>query len=144
MSDTKSPNRTLHTHELSIDELLALALSGDSQVDMGELTEAGKFIYQAGIRAGDTAIPAHMVWWQYKQWKKVGVTLSKHKFLAQFRKYFKLKKRDYMLDPAPFDLTTEAYFQMRKDFRDTVALNKKRNGQKKAGSGSPPKPRKTG
>ncbi len=120
--------------ELSDEDLIALATGAQGVETINEkLTEAGKFVYQAGIKEGKAKIRAWLVYWTYqesKHWR--GKFQPKNKFFRDFAKYFQ-PQRDkdgiyYFLNAKPFDTSAEVYWQHRKQLRDKrVKKQKKQN-----------------
>lgn len=125
--------------ELDVDELIDIANSSDEPVDFGEMTEALRFVEEFGIKEGDTRIPTFIIYKTYKD----SLTPARrrniqHKtmFMRDFAKLFKPKRttnyRYYLLDPEPFDLSDEYYWETRKDVRrERDGWKKKKEDKKK-------------
>ena len=115
MASSESQNKEL-------DELLALVEDGRGQ-ESAELNEAERFVISAGIKEGDVPVQAIIVWFRYKQWAKKPIT--RWKFYTQFKKLFRShykqhqSARYYYLDPAPFDLSQDAYWIIRREERES-------------------------
>ena len=121
-------------HELSTDDLIALAKGASQEVIMEKLTEASKFIYDLGIKHGDEKIPASLIYHTYKHWKGWNnKRQSKGLFFKDFKKYFEPHRTThgmvYLLNPKPFDLSDEAYWLIRSELRnEKTKKNKKSQG----------------
>jgi hypothetical protein len=110
-------------HELSIEDLIALAQGADEEVIMDKLSEAGKFIFEMKIKHGDVRIPAFVIYHTYKNWKGWDQKRqSKPFFFKDFKKYFEpLRTTDgmvYLLNPKPFDLSEDNYWLIRAEIRN--------------------------
>lgn len=119
-------------HELSVEELIKLA-GGSKPADheVGEATEVAKFIYALNIRNGDDRISAQLIYYTYKQWKGwLNKYQPKPLFFRDFTKYFEQVRTkegiSYLLDPKPFDMSTETYWLMKKDQREQKAKKSKK------------------
>lgn len=119
-------------HDLPADLLLQIVTQSKSAVVADKLTEAVKFIYDLGIRHGDTKIRAQMVFYTYKLYRGPNKKQAKALFFKDFKKYFEpLRDKDgiyYLLNPKAFDLSEETRWQMRSDTRREKA--KKANKKK--------------
>ena len=125
-------------HELSVEDLIKLA-SGATAKDheVGEATEAAKFIYALNIRHGDERIPAQLIYYTYKQWKGWDNKYQpKPFFFRDFSKYFEQVRTkegiSYLLDPKPFDLSKDTYWLMRKDQRESKAKKSKKTSSRQS------------
>lgn len=123
-----SDNKVIH--ELSEDELLAIARGARAETVMDKVTEAGKFIYALGIRDGRSEISAALVFHTYKHYKGFdNKRQAKRYFFKDFNKYFKpYRKEDgmyYSLDARSFDTSQEEYWRMRADMRHEKTQRKK-------------------
>ncbi len=117
-------------HDIPLEELLKIASDSDEEVVVDKLTEAAKFIYELGIKHGDTKIPAQIVYHTYKIWKGwQNKKQAKPLFFKDFSKYFESKRTKdgvhYLLNPKPFDLTEETYWIIRADIRREKSKRKK-------------------
>lgn len=122
-------------HELSEEDLIAIAKGAKADTVMEKVTEAGKFIYANGIREGRTSISALLVFHTYKQWKGWdNKRQSKRYFFRDFNKYFKPHRTEdgmqYMLDARSFDTSQEEYWRMRADMRHEKSQKRKRTKTK--------------
>lgn len=119
-------------HEMSVEELIKLAgKAKPADKEVGEATEAAKFIYALNLRHGDARIPVQLIYYTYKQWKGWdNKPQPKPYFFRDFSKYFEqARTKDgmtYLLDPKPFDLSKETYFIVRKEIRDSRAKKTKK------------------
>ena len=122
-------------HELSIEDLMALAAGAKSEDIVEKVSEAAKFIYDLNIKHGDTKISSQLIYYTYKDWKGWDQKFqSKPLFFKDFKKYFEPHRVTnglvYLLDPKPFDLTPETYWLTRKQHREAKAKkSKKSSGQ---------------
>lgn len=124
-TDRKKPE------ELSEDELISLALSRKGPVDMGKLTEASKFIYDLQIKNGDTPVPLTVIYYTYKLWKGFdNKKQNRNQFFRDFGKYFTQYRgtggRYYLLNPEPFDMSEEMYWESRNDLKREQSRSPKR------------------
>lgn len=118
-------------HELSVDDLIALASGAKAEDIVEKISEAGKFIYEMNIKHGDEKIPASLIYHTYKCWKGWDQKKqSKPFFFRDFRKYFPPYKTTdsmcYLLNPKPFDLSEETKWLYRKENREAKAKNTKK------------------
>jgi hypothetical protein len=119
-----------------LEKLIALVEKGEA-AEASELTEAERFVISVGIKDGETGIQAMVVWFRYTDWCKSlnRKPITIWSFFRQFKKLFQLKRdktwRTYRLDPAPFDLSLDAYWIMRRKMRDSrekaARVKKKQN-----------------
>ncbi len=119
-------------HELSIDDLIALAQGASEEVIMDKLTEASKFIYDLGIKHGDTKIPAALVYHTYKHWKGWDQKRqSKPLFFKDFKTYFEPHRTTdgmvFLLNPKPFDLSDDTYWLIRAELRNEKTKKTKKS-----------------
>jgi hypothetical protein len=110
-------------HELSVDDLIALASGAKPEDIIEKINEAARFIYDLNIKHGDTKISAVIIYHTYKHWKGWNQKRqSKALFFKDFKKYFEPHRTTdgivYHLNPKPFDLSSEAYWLVRKQLRD--------------------------
>lgn len=121
-------------HEIEAEELIKIINGSKEQVDVGKLTDAAKFIYEFGVKAGDTRIPAALIYHQYKEWRGGGKTTRKVEFFSDFQEYFDKKYINgmvyYLLDPKPFDLSAETYWKIRREVREKKAHKRRMNARK--------------
>lgn len=121
-------------HELSVDDLVALAKGGSEEVVMDKISDAAKFIYELNIKHGDTQIPAALLYHTYKHWKGWDQKRqSKPFFFRDFKKYFEPHRTNtgmvYFLNPKPFDLSDDTYWLIRAELRnEKTKKNKKSQG----------------
>jgi hypothetical protein len=113
--------------ELTPEELMELAAG--HEVKMDSLTDAGKFIYDLGIKHGREKIRAQLLYWHYKHYKGWNNKKQpKADFFRDFRKYHDSHRDNqgiyFLLDPKPFDLSDEAYWQMRAEERSAKNVRK--------------------
>lgn len=119
-------------HELSVEDLIALAGGATAKDhEVGEASEAAKFIYANNVRNGDIKISAQLIYFTYKQWKGWDKRPQpKPFFFRDFSKYFESVRTAegtcYMLDPRSFDTSKDNYWLMRKDFREYKAKRSKK------------------
>lgn len=126
-------------HELSVEDLVKIATSSKEEIVMDKVSEAAKFIYAKGIRAGESQISAQLVYWTYKQYKGWrNNKQSKAQFFRDFNKYFKPHRTKhglvYFLEDKVFDTSQEAYWLMRKELRDEKQAKKIKNKKRKSSS----------
>ncbi len=124
-------------HELSVEDLVKIATSSKEEIVMDTISEAAKFIYAKGIKAGETQISAQLVYWNYKQWKGWrNNKQAKPQFFRDFNKYFKPHRTKhglvYFLEEKPFDTSQEAYWLMRKELRDEKQVKKIKGKKRKS------------
>lgn len=79
-------------------------------------TDVERYIKKFEIKEGDTFVAGYIIYYHY--WKsKQRDRMSRVAFFRRFAKYFnsiyKQRAKGYMLDPEPYDLTTEGYFKAR-------------------------------
>lgn len=122
-------------YELSSEDLAKIATGSDEEVIYDKITEAAKFIYALGIKHGKERISAQLLYYHYREWKGWGnKKQSKGPFFRDFNKYFESTRgRDgklYFLDPKPFDLSKETWWEMRAQLRNEKT-RKKQKLQKK-------------
>lgn len=121
-------------HELSIEDLVALAQGAKPEDIAEKISEAAKFIYEMNIKHGDAKIPAALIYHTYKCWKGWDQKRqSKPFFFRDFSKYFDPHRTTdgmcYLLNPKPFDLSDETYWLIRAEMRNEKAKkNKKSQG----------------
>lgn len=120
MSSETSDRKIIH--DLSDEELLAIASGAKVEKILEKVSEAAKFIYALKIREGRTKISAQLVYYTYKHWKGWNNKReSKGHFFRSFNKYFKpVRMSDgmhYWLDERSFDTSEENYWLMRKEAR---------------------------
>lgn len=116
--------------ELTEEELLDLARGAKPDKIIDKISEAGKFIYDQGIKEGRDRISAQLVYYTYKQWKGWGNKAeSRGHFFKKFNQYFSPhRSKDgmfYYLNSKPFDLSQETFWLMRKDIRFEKQKRKK-------------------
>jgi hypothetical protein len=122
-------------HELSIEDLMALAAGAKSEEIVEKVSEAAKFIYDLNIKHGDDQVSSDLIYYTYKHWKGWDQKRqSKPIFFKDFKKYFEPHRVTtglvYLLDPKPFDLSSENYWRLRKEIREAKAKkSKKSSGQ---------------
>lgn len=122
-------------HELSVEDLVALA-SGAKAEDIAEkISEAGKFIYELNIKHGDTKISAAVIYHTYKHWKGWDQKRqSKPLFFRDFKTYFEPQRTSdgiiYLLNPKPFDLSEEAKWLIRAEQRSEKTKKTKKSSGK--------------
>lgn len=126
MSDTKKI-----IHDIPLEELLKIATESTEEIIVDKLSEAAKFIYEVGIKQGNTKVPAQVVYYTYKMWKGwQNKKQPKPLFFKDFSKYFESKRTKdgvhYLLDPKPFDLSQDTYWIIRSDIRRERAKRKKK------------------
>jgi hypothetical protein len=124
-----SVKRTI-VHEMTTEDLIAMALATDEEVVMDKLTEAAKFIYDLKIKQGNTPVPAQVIYHTYKHWRGPwGNQRPKAIFFRDFGKYFERRRTKdgvfYMLDPKPFDLSEDTYWIIRAEIRRERSRKKK-------------------
>lgn len=119
--------------DMPAEELMKIARASSEAVDVGRLTDAAKFIYALNIRAGDERIPASLIYFTYKKWKGGGRPDPKWAFFKDFQQYFEKKMiqggTHYMLDPKPFDLSKETYWEIRREIREKREKNRRKKAQ---------------
>jgi len=119
--------------DLSVEELLAMAET-EPENDIAPktaLSEAHMFVLAHHIKESDEhKVRAAAIYELYCKWKKNRNVQSRTKFFTDFAKLFKKKVGAsytyYLVDPEPFDLSDEAYWQERKRQR-----KEHRNAKKK-------------
>jgi hypothetical protein len=115
MSDTKNNKKVIY--DLSPEDLIKLATGSKEEVVMDKLTEAAKFIYDLNIKHGDEKISAQVIYHAYKKYRNYSHVQPKIQFFSDFKKYFQPgRNKDgiyYLLNPKPFDLSDDAYWEMR-------------------------------
>lgn len=119
-------------HELSVEDLVALAAGAKPEDIVEKISEAAKFIYDLNIKHGDTKVPAQVIYHTYKHWKGWDQKRqAKPLFFRDFGKYFpKHRTGDgmcYLLNPKPFDLSSEAYWLIRAELRNEKAKKNKKS-----------------
>lgn len=136
---------------LDLDALLAAAsevVDEETEAIKKELDEAQRFMLALDLKRGTEKIAAILVYEYYSKWRGK----SKHKlrdipFFKQFSKYFeRIRSKHgtyYLLNPAPFDLSDEKFWEVRKQMRSRKALKRRQRDQKttskKQGQKSGPK-----
>jgi hypothetical protein len=118
-------------HELSPEDLIALAQGAKPETVIEKISEASKFIYELNIKHGDAKIPAEVIYHTYKHWKGWDQKRqSKPKFFQDFKKYFEQYRTNsgmsYLLNPKPFDLSDETYWLIRAEIRNEKAKKTKK------------------
>ncbi len=118
-------------HELSVEDLVALAAGAKPEDVVEKISEAAKFIYGCGIKHGDSKIPAAVIYHTYKHWRGWNQKRqSKPLFFRDFGKYFQPHRTThgmtYLLNPRPFDLSEEAIWLVRKEIRDEKTKKNKK------------------
>lgn len=121
-------------HELNVDDLIALASGAKPEEIVEKISEAARFIYEAGIKHGDTKVPAAVIYHTYKHWKGWDQKRqSKALFFRDFKTYFEPIRTThgmiYLLNSKPFDLSEEAKWFIRAEIRSEK--NKKTRKEKK-------------
>lgn len=119
-------------HELSTEDLIALASGAKPEDIADKLTEASKFIYDLNIKHGDEKISAQLIYHTYKHWKGWDQKRqSKNLFFRDFKKYFTPHRTAqgicYLLNPKPFDLSDDAYWLMRNELRNEKTKKSKKS-----------------
>lgn len=119
MSDVKPPKII---HELTEEDLIALASGASKEEIIKKITPAAQFILDLNVKHGHEKVSAMLVYYTYKHHKGFGARAQpKVAFLRDFNKYFTpVRDKDgihYLLDPKPFDLTEETYWAMRAEWR---------------------------
>lgn len=123
-------------YDLSEEELLAIAQGQPFELE-SKATEASKFIYQLGIKHGDKKISALIIFDEYKKWKGWDQKRqSRYRFFRDFSKYFQsVRAKDgmyYLLNPEPFDLTQEHFFQIKAELRRERSAEKRQKAKKQS------------
>ena len=118
-------------HELSIEDLIALASGAKPEEVVQKVSDAGKMIFELKIKHGDTKVSAAIIYHTYKHWKGWDQKRqSKPIFFKDFKKYFEpFRNGDgiyYLLNPKPFDLSEEAYWIVRKELREEKMKRKQK------------------
>lgn len=79
--------------------------------DTSKLSEVHQFSLALNIIPGKTKVPASVIYKAYTEWKKEKTKLNNSRFFKQFSKMFQKKRNAtttfYMLDPTPFNLSSE-------------------------------------
>lgn len=120
---------------LDIDKLMEIAVAEDQpRPRRVKPTNVTKYIREVGITSGDTKIPAYIVYYHYYMWGKTKRnTVTRGRFFRQFGEHFERTETDhgrgYLLDPTPFDLSTEGFFKARRHLRRI--MNDKKKTQEK-------------
>ncbi len=118
-------------HELSEEDLVALASGAKPETIVEKVSEAAKFVYDLNIKHGDEKVSAQLIYYTYKHWKGWDQKRqSKPTFFRDFNKYFEPHRvtegNVYLLNPKPFDLSEENYWRMRKEVREAKAKKTKK------------------
>lgn len=118
-------------HELSVEDLVALAAGAKPEDIIEKISEAAKFIYEVNIKHGDDKISAPLIYHTYKGWKGWDQKRqSKPFFFRDFNKYFTPHRTNsgmvYLLNPKPFDLSEETYWLIRKEQREVKSKKNKK------------------
>jgi hypothetical protein len=119
-------------YELSIEDLVDLATK-EPVIVPNKATEASKFIYESGIKHGDTRVSAALVFHTYKIWKATNYHekfQSKAQFFRDFSKHFQSVRlsdgKYYLLNSEPFDHSKETYFIIRAEQRREKSRKRKK------------------
>lgn len=120
---------------LSVDDLVSIATSSKEEIVMDKLTPVAKFIYELGIKHGNTKVPAYMIYYAYREWNGWDKPRqSKPEFFKDFRKYFEAKRTNdgivYLLNPKPFDLSETNFWKVRAAMRHEKSRQNKKNKTK--------------
>jgi hypothetical protein len=117
---------------LSVEDLISIATSSKEEVIMDKLTPAAKFIYDIGIKSGDAKVPAYLIYHTYREWhgwENKG-RQSRTDFFRDFCKHFESHRTKdgihYLLNPKPFDLSKEKYWEIRATLRHEKSRRKKK------------------
>lgn len=113
---------------LTIEELLIIAESDGKSHSSNKKTDVNRYIKHFNIEAGKTLIPAFIIYYHYRKWRKQNY-MSKVHFFKHFSHIFDRCKtasdRSYYLNGDPFDMTLEGRVRAR------VFSRKDRDAQKK-------------
>lgn len=104
--------------DIELEELLKLA-EGSPNPEEKELNEVERWVIAAGIKEGSEKVSNSLLYYTYCEWAEKPIV--KYQFSQQFKKLFKQHldgERFYLLDPAPFDLSRDTYFKIRRNMRD--------------------------
>lgn len=122
-------------HELSDEDLIALAHGAKAEDIVEKISEAAKFIYEMKIKHGEVKIPVALIYHTYKCWKGWDQKRqSKPMFFRDFKTYFPpVRQNDgiyYLLNPKPFDLSEETRWLVRKEEREARTKRNKNEAKK--------------
>lgn len=99
-----------------------------------KLTEVERFIRANNIQSGNTEIQAMRIYILYWKWKDKRY-LSVSQFFKEFKNYFKSKSNEYgkvyMLNPTPFDMSKEGWWEYRKQLRKYRYVNEQKKRKEK-------------
>lgn len=112
---------------LTIEELLTIAESGDGvSYSSNRKTDVDNYIRKFNINAGNDKIPAHIIYYHYRQWRKRNY-ISRRYFFKLFGKVFDRHNGQafYHLDGDIFDTSLEGSLKAR------VFLRKERDAKRK-------------
>lgn len=111
-------------HELTDEDLAALAGGAKVSTIASKLSEAALFIRDIKVKHGDEKISAQLVYYTYKNWRGKD-SETKPLFLRDFKNYFTPQRSAnglvFLLNPKPFDLSPECFWAMRAELRQEKA-----------------------
>jgi len=100
--------------------------------------EVIRFINECNVERGGTRVMTYMIYYRYYRWKTNKRNMvSRTAFFLEFAKHFDRKRvgdgRVYLVNPEPFDLSTEGFFAARALLRRErdVRKQKKEKDKKK-------------
>jgi hypothetical protein len=119
---------------LTIEELLEIAEGKGPSHVQEKRTDVNKYIKHFNIKAGETLVPAFVIYYHYRKWRKQHY-MAKNHFFKHFNQIYEVCKtvadRSYYLDPEPFDMTLEGRVKARVFSRkDRDAKRKKKKTSK--------------
>lgn len=121
--------------ELTLEELLELALSEETHDGYERLTDIETFILETKIRPSEKVrVEGPLIYWAYCKWCKTKriVPLKRHPFFAEFKKRFTVVLNDhggpkYLVEPEPFEISKDEWWVMRKAMRNEKEKAAKRS-----------------
>lgn len=120
---------------VSIEDLIELASKEATVDESSKITDVGFFIMDTTITPVDKMprTEGPHIYWAYCKWCKRNskVPMTRVKFFAEFKKRFKICHSSkggvtYWIDPKPFELSTDEWWEMRRALRREPNYNKKK------------------
>lgn len=115
--------------ELSVEELVALA---SKEITVAKLSYIEEFILEYNIQVNtEEHTEGQLIYWAYRKWceKKDYSLCTRQIFFREFRKRFrriyKPRRVVYNVTPAPFLVSKEEWWEMRRHFNEERKKNKK-------------------
>lgn len=123
----------------SVEDLVRIAQQDPIvETRKGKLTEMESFIDDLGLMPNNEhRVESQHIYWVYRKWcrDKKRRPQTNYKFFRELRKYFVMDKSlhgnpRYWIDPEHFQLSEQDWWDMKKFYRDSRAIRKRRKTKK--------------